>query len=331
MSKSLRIVSESELARAKVIQSWLNSFESQLSRQTMMSILRSVLRATSGVGAEASVDVTAFEWELLADSTVFEVVREAVRLRYGKQSPKYLQALRSLLRHLARRNFCDFDDAMRTLEENRVRRVVDDPLPLTFTDADLRRLFGVCHRDTSRFVGSRDLALLAVATSTGARRRELVGIELTDLDITNRTVILHTKGGRQRTAVLNHAVPPYLDDWLSRRGDGQGPLFPALRRGGNFTERAMSDHQFWKILRDRCQEAGVQPGIRPHDLRRWFVTSLLDTGVDIFQVAKAVGHVRIETTQRYDRRSFDRLREVVDKLSLPLFEELDGDEGVTPS
>lgn len=326
MSDPLRLVSESELARARVIESWLNTFESQLSRQTMMSVLRSILRTISGRQVEDRVDVTAFEWELLANSDMFEVVSESLRSKYGSHSSKYLLALRSLLRHMARKEFCNFDDAMRTLEENRVKRFVDDPLPLSFNDADLRRLFGACRRDPSRFVGSRDLALLAVATSTGARRRELVAIAISDLDIPKLTVVLHTKGGHRRVAALSHAVPPYLEDWLEKRGTDDGPVFPALRRGGHLTDQGLSDHQFWKILRNRSHEAGVEPGIRPHDLRRWFVTSLLESGVDIFQVAKAVGHVRIQTTQRYDRRSFERLREIVDMLPMPRMEDLEDEE-----
>ena len=39
-----------------------------------------------------------------------------------------------------------------------------------------------------------------------------------------------------------------------------------------------------------------------HDLRRSFVSDLLDAGTDIATVAKMVSHASISTTQRYDRR-----------------------------
>jgi hypothetical protein len=46
----------------------------------------------------------------------------------------------------------------------------------------------------------------------------------------------------------------------------------------------------------------------------------------VFQVARAVGHARVETTFRYDRRSQDRLREVVDSLNLPGLADLNMDD-----
>ena len=110
---------------------------------------------------------------------------------------------------------------------------------------------------------------------------------------------------------------------MTIRGDSLGPLFPALRKCGRIGETHLSEHQFWKILAQRSGEADVTPAIRPHDLRRWYVSSLLENGIDIFQVMRAVGHRRVQTTFRYDRRPQDQLLAAIDSLELPGLRDID--------
>jgi len=55
---------------------------------------------------------------------------------------------------------------------------------------------------------------------------------------------------------------------------------------------------------------------RPHDLRRTYVTWLLQAGVDLNTVRQMVGHSSIETTARYDLRDDEAMRRAVKCLGL---------------
>jgi integrase len=55
------------------------------------------------------------------------------------------------------------------------------------------------------------------------------------------------------------------------------------------------------VIVRRAQQAKVD-NVTPHDLRRSFVSDLLDAGADIATVAKMAGHANVQTTARYDRR-----------------------------
>lgn len=328
MTAALHLVTDDEFIRASAIEAWLAGYPSDTSRRSMGSALRTVARTSLALGPRDPVDVTAYPFELLADLLFLEGLNRQIIARYGMEhGAKYMIAVRALLRYLARTRLADRATVQRTLSDFKVRHVSSGAPPLTFTSNDILALLRQCACDSNCVKGYRDLALISVGLSTGGRRSELVGVMTTDLDLDERLVKLHVKGGGTRDAALHPATKEHVERWLALRGDGYGPLFLALRKGGRITDEPLSDHQYWKILRQRSEAVGIEPAIAPHDLRRWFVSTLLENGTDVFQVAHAVGHKRIATTFRYDRRPQNRLREVVDGLSLPMLADLEALDG----
>jgi len=78
----------------------------------------------------------------------------------------------------------------------------------------------------------------------------------------------------------------------------------------------MTDDAVWRLIEKRAKMAGVT-NVSPHDLRRSFVSDLLDAGVDVSTVSKMAGHASVLTTAKYDRRGEDAKRKAAKALHVP--------------
>jgi integrase len=136
----------------------------------------------------------------------------------------------------------------------------------------LRRLLATCKGST--FEQRRDLALLTVFLDTGARRAEVAGIEVADLELgLGRLQLRRTKGRRPRLAALGERTRAALHRYLrARRHHAHAHAAPLwLGRQG-----PLSIDQVYRIVCKRAEEAGLD--VHPHQLRHTFAHAWLSSG-----------------------------------------------------
>jgi integrase/recombinase XerD len=157
----------------------------------------------------------------------------------------------------------------------------------------------------------RDRALLEVLYSTGARISEAVGLDLDDIDATERTVLLDGKGGKQRLVPIGRPALDALDAYLVRArpglaagGRGSPAVFLNVRGG------RLSRQSAWQTLKVAAEQAGLTASVSPHTLRHSFATHLLEGGADVRVVQELLGHASVTTTQIYTLVTVNTLREV---------------------
>jgi site-specific recombinase XerC len=96
--------------------------------------------------------------------------------------------------------------------------VPEQPVPIVPEDG-LRRLLAAC--GGKHFEGRRDTAIVMFLLDTGARRAELVGLRLADLDLDLDVAIVLGKGRRERALPFGRKTAVALDRYL--RGPGTAP------------------------------------------------------------------------------------------------------------
>jgi site-specific recombinase XerD len=182
---------------------------------------------------------------------------------------------------------------------------------------EVRALLGVCGDGTP--LGVRDAALLALAFGTGLRRAEIVALDMDDYNRDSGELLIRRgKGAKSRTAYVAGGAAEALEVWIEVRGEEEGPLFYPYNRGGKIVLRRLSAQTVRDLLDKRVKRAGLQ-ALSPHDLRRSFISELLEAGADLSVVQQLAGHASVATTTRYDRRGEKAKRKAVALLHVPFY------------
>ncbi|HDL7456400.1 TPA: site-specific integrase [Yersinia enterocolitica] len=147
----------------------------------------------------------------------------------------------------------------------------------------------------------RDVAIVLMLCGTGLRAGELVKLERRDYDNGILTV-RQGKGRKYREIHVADAVDKAIRAWLKvSANEAENALFSRIQRNGKVASHPLTTTGLTGILEQLQQTSGIAR-FTPHDMRRTFITRLLEQGVDINTVRQLAGHSDISTTTRYDCR-----------------------------
>lgn len=197
-----------------------------------------------------------------------------------------------------------------------VKRARGERLPAgrAISEKERTAILTGCRNDPSPF-GVRDGAIFGTLYCTGVRRSELVGLDLADYDAGQESLRVRGKGNKERLVYLADDAVTWLEAWLDVRGREPGPLFYTMHKSGRVCGDRLTAQGLYMLLQKRLAQASVTH-LSPHDLRRSFISDLLDAGADIATVQKLAGHSNVSTTGRYDRRGEKTKKQAAKTLHL---------------
>ena len=158
----------------------------------------------------------------------------------------------------------------------------------------------------------RDKAMLELLYATGIRVSELIGLELSDLNM-QVGYITCRDGQKERMVPFGKPAKQALSVYLEK---GRSQLLKGKESQWLFTNcsgKAMSRQGFWKLIKYYQEKAGIQKDITPHTLRHSFAAHLLENGADLRSIQEMMGHADISSTQIYSRMLNHKLKDVYQK------------------
>jgi site-specific recombinase XerD len=149
--------------------------------------------------------------------------------------------------------------------------------------------------------GKRDRAILGVLLGCGLRRSELVHLKVEDLQKREdhwAVVDLVGKGGHVRTVPVPGRVKRRIDEWTQASATDSGPLFRSINKSGTVWGSGVTEKVVWYVVRNFAKGLGIEK-IAPHDLRRSCARLCHVAGGELEQIQFLLGHVSVQTTERY--------------------------------
>lgn len=295
---------------------------------TISQAIEGFLRAASAERDLSPHTVAAYRSDLDQFATWMEARKRTALDDVDRSQLRSYVAELSGARGLARRTISRKVSAIRSLlawaEENELLGAsgpdevsvpkLDRPLPRILRAPDIATLCELPPDDDA--AGVRDRAILELLYASGLRVSELCSLDLDDLDLANRTLIVVGKGRKERKVPFGAPAADALTTYIrSARIDllesSQNPPEPAAlfvnSRGRRIGPRSV------RAMITKYTRAEGMKEISPHDLRHSFATHLLDGGADLRSVQELLGHENLATTQIYTHVSTERLRAVYEQ------------------
>ena len=197
--------------------------------------------------------------------------------------------IRTFLRWWERETDGEYRSPTRKVRAPKTNREPLEPISMEHVKA----LLNTCNQT---YLDIRDKALLTIMLDTGARARELLHATMDNVDSTLGTITVLGKGSKTRTLYLGTTARKLLRKWIHIRK--QSTYLWCSRRQERLGYAGLT-----KMLRKRAGIAGI-PTPKSHAFRRQFALSMLRSGVNIFTLAKLLGHSNTRTLEHYIRLDY---------------------------
>lgn len=160
---------------------------------------------------------------------------------------------------------------------------------------------------------ARNLALIDVLISTGIRIGEASAIALDDIFLSERTILIHGKGRKERIIYISCPQTwTNLTRWLKARTSR--PIYTDKLFVNKYGKQ-ISIHGIEYIYRKLKESSNINEKSTPHYLRHTFGTNLLSNGADLRSVQEILGHSCVSTTEIYTEVSTKRKRQILNKYN----------------
>lgn len=219
----------------------------------------------------------------------YEDVRQWLEDRYSKSAPRTVEQRINLLAGFFM--YCVDEELADIVPlKKRWHPKIPASLPKYLTDLEMAKI-----SIYSEKLGLRDRAILELLKSSGIRRQELVNLNISVVDLNNRTIVISGKGNKERIVHFSDRCASVLLTLIDGRYESEEPLFV------NIKGKRLTTKSIYNIVKNAGLKAGIKKPISPHALRHTFATRMVAKGANLHAVSGLLGHSSLNTTRIYAR------------------------------
>ena len=216
---------------------------------------------------------------------------------------RLLATLRRFFRFLLRENKIKEDPTLKIQTPK-----IPKSLPKSLSEDEVEGLLEA--PDIKTDVGIRDRSMLELLYACGLRVSELVGIQLTEVILSDGVIRVTGKGSKTRLVPMGEEAVDWIKKYLTESRQNilnkqTSKFLFVTNRGGEMTRQA-----FWYLIKKYALMANINKPMSPHILRHAFATHLINHGADLRVVQMLLGHSDISTTQIYTHVARERLKKL---------------------
>jgi integrase/recombinase XerD len=301
---------------ARTVRSFFSEYLTEqrgVSRHTVLSYRDTLILLLRFVAASKHRNPATLDLEAISPEIVLAFLNYLEQERHNKTSSRNvrLAAIHAFFRYVA-------THAPERMEQ--AQRILGIPFKRTRTgtidyleEDEIRAVLECIDRSTSH--GRRNYALLAVLFNTGARAQEIVDLNACDLQLDPPPqVTLFGKGRKRRICPLWPQTAQVLKQFAEAAQLDMRSNTPLFRnqRGQRLTRFGLG-----YILSKCIQSSAVKcpslanKRLHPHSARHSTAMLLLKSGVALVDISHWLGHVSVNTTNRYASADLEMKRQAI--------------------
>jgi integrase/recombinase XerD len=192
------------------------------------------------------------------------------------------------------------------IERNPMKRIKTPKEPKSLPKAMSEQEFEIL-RYTKKSLRNR--SIFELLSSSGMRIGEMVILNINDIDINNRKIIVMGKGGKERIVYFSHIAKYCLIEYLHSRKDNNPALY--INKYGN----RLSIRSIEIQTKSEAIKAGINIKVTPHRYRHYMASRLYENGCHLELIGELLGHSSIDSTRIYAKMSNSAIAKAYDRYS----------------
>ena len=143
-------------------------------------------------------------------------------------------------------------------------------------------------------LSKRDRAILEFFLSTGCRVAEVGNVKISDIDFTQKTLLVIGKGNKERRVYFTERCKRAILNYLKERTDNTEYLFVSKKA----PYKKLNNRGYQVIVKNMQRMANIEMNITPHTFRHTMATFALRSGMAPECIQQILGHNDVGLTLR---------------------------------